>query len=574
VRLNDGTGHFLPPVGYAITTQPCQTFIRGQPEAADLNGDGRDEVIIGKRGDCTATMFADQTLIFRNAGNGTLIEPPALYHDVGASSDANLFAAADLNHDGHADVVVTTNVATTLLLNDGVGGFFTAHGTPMGASVQGSSCGNGPETVFIHLTPGDVNGDGRFDLVGVREGQGAPSFLECTVMLQDGQEAFTTLFSTPLPERFTKGLALADFDRDGKPDMAVATQSQSDPTGGNNARVARGNGDGTFQSWIPYAVVGKSPQHLAAGDLNGDLYPDLVVCTRYPAIPQGPRGVSVLLNNGNGTFATATQYDTGYETWYAAIADLNGDSHPDLAVVNADLSVPNGSLGFIKILLNNGDGTFTVTAPIYDFNPLAITGAVTLADVNGDAKPDMLVTFKYAPWTPATSGGVAVALNNGDATFSYVGTVDLGIDFSLPTVADLNADGKADLVTVGAPGVFNVHAGHGDGTFGPGILFAGARHGPIVADFDNDGRLDLGSALGCSPDWDLHTHVGFSRLLNRTCPACYPDCNGDGGLTVADFGCFQTKFVLQDPYADCNGDSQHTVADFGCFQTKFVLGCP
>ena len=56
--------------------------------------------------------------------------------------------------------------------------------------------------------------------------------------------------------------------------------------------------------------------------------------------------------------------------------------------------------------------------------------------------------------------------------------------------------------------------------------------------------------------------------------ACYPDCNADGSLTVADFGCFQTRFVAGDPYADCNGDGVRTVADFGCFQTKFVAGCP
>ena len=55
---------------------------------------------------------------------------------------------------------------------------------------------------------------------------------------------------------------------------------------------------------------------------------------------------------------------------------------------------------------------------------------------------------------------------------------------------------------------------------------------------------------------------------------CYPDCNGDGALTVADFGCFQTRFVAADPYADCNGDGVRTVADFGCFQTAFVAGCP
>jgi hypothetical protein len=57
-------------------------------------------------------------------------------------------------------------------------------------------------------------------------------------------------------------------------------------------------------------------------------------------------------------------------------------------------------------------------------------------------------------------------------------------------------------------------------------------------------------------------------------PPCYPDCNQDALLTVADFGCFQTKFVAGDPYADCNQSGTLTVADFGCFQTRFVAGCP
>ncbi len=55
---------------------------------------------------------------------------------------------------------------------------------------------------------------------------------------------------------------------------------------------------------------------------------------------------------------------------------------------------------------------------------------------------------------------------------------------------------------------------------------------------------------------------------------CYPDCDGSTTLTVADFACFQTKFVAGDPYADCNGAGGLTIADFGCFQTEFVAGCP
>ncbi len=69
--------------------------------------------------------------------------------------------------------------------------------------------------------------------------------------------------------------------------------------------------------------------------------------------------------------------------------------------------------------------------------------------------------------------------------------------------------------------------------------------------------------------------IGFDNVsFTLVSCACYPDCNHDGHLTVADFGCFQTTFVAGDPYADCNADASLTVADFGCFQTKFVAGCP
>ncbi len=64
------------------------------------------------------------------------------------------------------------------------------------------------------------------------------------------------------------------------------------------------------------------------------------------------------------------------------------------------------------------------------------------------------------------------------------------------------------------------------------------------------------------------------RSLALKVGVCYPDCNTGGSLTISDFACFQTRFVLGDPYSDCDADGQLTVQDFGCFQTKFVLGCP
>jgi hypothetical protein len=78
-----------------------------------------------------------------------------------------------------------------------------------------------------------------------------------------------------------------------------------------------------------------------------------------------------------------------------------------------------------------------------------------------------------------------------------------------------------------------------------------------------------GGGLGANSDF-----IGVDEVVYTPASGCYPDCNGDGILGLADFGCFQTKFALNDPYADCNGDGILGLADFGCFQTKFALGCP
>ena len=94
-----------------------------------------------------------------------------------------------------------------------------------------------------------------------------------------------------------------------------------------------------------------------------------------------------------------------------------------------------------------------------------------------------------------------------------------------------------------------------------------------------DGRV-LSFSTTCGPAQLSSPHFAqlfgnaFNWVIAPPSDACYPDCNTDGAITVADFGCFQTMFVAADPHADCNADGALTVADFGCFQTEFVAGCP
>jgi hypothetical protein len=91
----------------------------------------------------------------------------------------------------------------------------------------------------------------------------------------------------------------------------------------------------------------------------------------------------------------------------------------------------------------------------------------------------------------------------------------------------------------------------------------------------------VGAFASAGPANGLYTGGAFasaggtpSEMVARWGCGCYPDCTGDGALTVADFGCFQTKFAAANPYTDCTGDGALTVADFGCFQSAFVAGCP
>jgi DNA-binding beta-propeller fold protein YncE len=114
---------------------------------------------------------------------------------------------------------------------------------------------------------------------------------------------------------------------------------------------------------------------------------------------------------------------------------------------------------------------------------------------------------------------------------------------------------------------------------GIGIAYD-ATHGLFASD-------NTGTPGNANPLYKINTATGAATLVGiipgpvnllglAFVPdeSCYPDCNGDGALNLADFGCFQTNFALGDPYADCNGDQVLNLADFGCFQTSFALGCP
>jgi hypothetical protein len=168
-------------------------------------------------------------------------------------------------------------------------------------------------------------------------------------------------------------LALGDVNGDTHLDLVTANAG----SGANNVSVLLGNGDGTFAAQTLYGT-GSLPLSVALGDVNGDGRLDIVTAN-YDA-----NNASVLLGNGNGTFAPQTLYTTGTGPFSVALGDVNADGRPD--IVTANRFGNNAS-----VLLGNGNGTF---APKTDYPAGSIPRSVALGDVNGDRKPD-IVTANY-----------------------------------------------------------------------------------------------------------------------------------------------------------------------------------
>jgi hypothetical protein len=264
-------------------------------------------------------------------------------------------------------------------------------------------------------------------------------------------------------------VVVADLDGDGVTDLVTANQSSDDA---GNASVLLGNGDGTFQAAVSFEA-GKGPSSVAVADLDGDSFPDIVTANRYSD------DVSVLLGNGDGSFQVAASFAAGYSPNSVAVADLDGDSVPDL--VTADGSDVN-------VLLGNGDGSFQ--APV-SFAAGDGAASVAVADLDGDGVPDLVTANRYGS---DDFGDVSVLLGNGDGSFQAAVSFAAGAFPFFVTVADLDGDSVPDLVTANSgldspgSGYVSVLLGNGDGSFqAAASLAAGKRPVKVaVADLDGD----------------------------------------------------------------------------------------
>jgi len=378
--------------------------------------------------------FGDQ---LTNSGSPLFV--PAVAYDSGGYT-ATSVAVGDVNGDGQLDLVVGNRCADTgCQSGHGSVGVMLGKGDGTFRAAVAYDSGGDPNFTFDEgVAIADLNGDHKPDIVVTN----ACGSFKCSyngtvgVLLGNGDGTFQPAVIYPSGGSYPASVAVADVNGDGRPDLLV-TNACGDPNCDGTVGVLLGNGNGTFNAPVTYSSDGTLPKSIVVADVNHDGKPDLIVANLQS------HDVGVLLGNGNGTFQTAISYDSGgSDASSVAVADINGDGTIDLLVCHTGQNT-------VGVLIGKGDGTFQ-PAVNYSSDPGSTSGAavsVGVADMNGDAKPDLLVVNSSLGGNGNNGGAVAVLLGNGDGTFqAAVNYASGGYQALALAVADVNGDGTQDVL--------------------------------------------------------------------------------------------------------------------------------
>jgi hypothetical protein len=523
LEILDGNGDGTFTQAQELSTGPtCLSVV-----AANFNSGGLPDIAVACAHDNSVEIFSNT--------DGTFQQPTV----IPSVNDPFTLVAADFTGNGNIDLAVSSY---------GVGGVSLLMGDGNGNFVQGANISLGPSTTG--LAAADLTGDGRMDLV-------ATDLIDqqVDVLLGNGDGTFQVP-QQPAATTTPTSVVAADLTNNGILDLIVPDESM------NEISVLLGRGDGTFRAPI-LIPVGLGPTDVVVGDFNGDGIPDIAVANRIND------SISILLGEGNGYFTNDGVVWPDIQPTYITAADLTGNGILDLVVSNfysdtlsifygngdgtfqTEVDLPTGNFPGKPVIADfNGDGRldiavpdggdqvtlFLATGPESYAAPVSYTvGSGAVAIAAGDLSDDGIIDLVVALANPAGQGSVAILWGNGDGTFRLGATIPVGLDPSAVALADLNDDGKLDVIVADQDdNDLTILPGLGNGEFGPSVTLA-AGPGPAalsVADLNGEGRLDILVADYDSSDVTMLENLG---ALSFALPATISTVGEEVAMVTAQF---------------------------------------
>jgi len=332
ILMGNGDGSFQAAPAYPNTAAP--NGLNGPVQAAtfatgDFNGDGKPDILAAAVTDNGGLIVSKGLVLLAGDGKGNFTPGSAI-----GGSSPSVIAAADMNGDGKLDAVFADNLTSVgVAFGNGAGGFQTVVDTPLPNSAN-----------IVNLAVGDFNGDGKPDVLVTANGGEVGGSNVIYLLLNKGDGTLEPAVAIDTPTTSPVGLAVGDLNGDGKLDFVVTTASiasASSSTAGEML-VYLGKGDGTFANAVSYGP-GFRPSAVAIADMNKDGKPDVIVGSTDQNYTQGT--LSVYLGKGDGSLESPQTLTTPDATFTSlAVADINGDGNPDVVMGQnlADVAFGNG----------------------------------------------------------------------------------------------------------------------------------------------------------------------------------------------------------------------------------------